>query len=92
MAALERASERRVDFDAGKPNPWIMRLALEAAGSEDPSRVVVVGDRLDTDVELALRVGARPVLVLTGVAREEDLKGAPKGLVVVRNLRDLELC
>lgn len=71
IAALEVASTRKPDVIAGKPNPWIIKSTL---GEIDYSRVAVVGDRVDTDIELALRLGAKPILVLTGVTRNLDEK------------------
>jgi ribonucleotide monophosphatase NagD (HAD superfamily) len=41
-------------------------------------RPLIVGDRLDTDIEGANRAGVDSLLVLTGVTRLEDLKSAPK--------------
>ena len=40
-------------------------------------RPLVVGDRLDTDIEGAVRVGADSMLVLTGVTRPADAVLAP---------------
>jgi len=50
---------------AGKPNPPLVALLGRSVGSVD----VVVGDRPSTDGELAVRLGARFGLVLTGVTR-----------------------
>ncbi len=90
IAALETASRRKPDIIAGKPNPWILRSTL---GDIDYRRVAVVGDRVDTDVELALRVGAKPILTLTGVTRnvEEEMlrKLGDVGVTIVRNLEEL---
>ena len=64
----------------GKPYPDIMEMALERLEATTPQRrreVVVVGDRLDTDVEAAVRLGLRSALVLTGVATRADLERWP---------------
>lgn len=50
----------------GKPEPLMMRKAAEQLGL-DPSDVVMVGDRLDTDVLSAQRAGMMTALVLTGL-------------------------
>jgi D-glycero-D-manno-heptose 1,7-bisphosphate phosphatase len=52
-----------------KPQPGLLRRAAEEHGL-DLSRSFVVGDRY-ADVEMAHRVGARAVLVLTGYGRGE---------------------
>lgn len=59
---------------AGKPARPIMDDALARSGSERP---LVVGDRLDTDIAGAHTVGARSLLVLTGVSTAVDLIAAP---------------
>ncbi len=89
VAMLETAAGRRVDFDAGKPNPWIIEAALSLLDAKPaPGEVAVVGDRVDTDMELARRAGVDGILVLTGVsaARSDKL---PPGVRVVRTLKDL---
>ncbi|MEB3368111.1 HAD family hydrolase [Saccharopolyspora mangrovi] len=52
---------------AEKPDPRIFQHALDEAGVP-PSRAVHVGNRLDTDVRGAHRVGLRTVWVLRGEA------------------------
>jgi len=81
VALLSTSTSRDPDFDAGKPGEWILRLALEAAGS--PRRPLIVGDRLDTDIEMARRAGIPGLLVRTGVHREA--KPGP-GYMAVDNL------
>jgi glycerol-1-phosphatase len=59
---------------AGKPEPPLHRESVERVGAKRP---LVVGDRLDTDIEGAMRGGADSLLVLTGVTRPADLLLAP---------------
>ena len=54
---------------AGKPEPPLHAEAVARTGARHP---LVVGDRLDTDIEGAVRAGAPSLLVLTGVTRPED--------------------
>lgn len=58
---------------AGKPEAPIFRSSLEAAGGGLP---LVVGDRLDTDIVGASRLGWDSLLVLTGVTGRPSLEGA----------------
>jgi glycerol-1-phosphatase len=51
-------------LSTGKPDPAMHRVSLERSQARRP---LVVGDRLDTDVEGASRVGCDSMLVLTGV-------------------------
>jgi hypothetical protein len=59
---------------AGKPEPPLHSEAVARTGARRP---LVVGDRLDTDIEGAVRVEADSLLVLTGVARPADVVLAP---------------
>jgi HAD superfamily hydrolase (TIGR01450 family) len=59
---------------AGKPEPPLHSEAVARTGARHP---LVVGDRLDTDIEGAVRVGADSMLVLTGVTRAADAVLAP---------------
>ena len=61
---------------AGKPEPPLHRESVLRTGAKHP---LVVGDRLDTDIEGAQRVGADSLLVLTGVTRPAEAILAPAG-------------
>jgi HAD superfamily hydrolase (TIGR01450 family) len=60
---------------AGKPEPPLHSEAVARTGARRP---LVVGDRLDTDIEGAVRVGADSLLVLTGVTQPADAVLAPR--------------
>jgi HAD superfamily hydrolase (TIGR01450 family) len=72
VAALVTASGREPDLVIGKPEPGLFRQAAQAAG-ETPDRAIVIGDGLRTDILAANRVGARSVLMLTGVTTRAQL-------------------
>lgn len=59
---------------AGKPEPPLHAEAVRRTGAHRP---LVVGDRLDTDIEGAVRAGADSMLVLTGVSQPADAVLAP---------------
>ena len=59
---------------AGKPEPPLHRESVIRTNAKNP---LVVGDRLDTDIEAAHRAGADSLLVLTGVSRPADVVLAP---------------
>lgn len=70
VAALRTALNREPDLVVGKPQPELFATAARRAGSKRP---LVVGDRLDTDIEGAVRAGMDSLLVLTGVSGPADL-------------------
>jgi HAD superfamily hydrolase (TIGR01450 family) len=76
VSALATALERRPDLAVGKPSPDLFSIA---AGMSGGSKSLVVGDRLDTDIEGANRAGLDSVLVLTGVSTPADLLAAGPG-------------
>ncbi len=61
---------------AGKPEPPMHAEAVRRTGAQRP---LIVGDRLDTDIEGANRAGADSLLVLTGISSPSDLVLAPPG-------------
>jgi NagD protein len=82
-AALESASGRGPDAVLGKPDPRML-LGLAHHHGLKPGEMMMVGDRLYTDVEMAHRAGALGVLVLTGEATMADVNACerPPDLVV----------
>ena len=62
---------------AGKPQPPLFEESVRRVGGERP---LVVGDRLDTDIEGAVNAGLDSLLVLTGVTGLAELVAARPGL------------
>jgi glycerol-1-phosphatase len=61
---------------AGKPEPPLQKESVLRTGAKHP---LMVGDRLDTDIEGANRVGLDSLLVLTGVTGPAEAILAPPG-------------
>lgn len=62
----------------GKPSKVAFEVALATAGAE-PKECLLIGDRLETDILGAARVGMDSALVLTGITGREDVeRGDPK--------------
>ncbi|SDZ43994.1 Haloacid Dehalogenase Superfamily Class (subfamily) IIA [Micromonospora pattaloongensis] len=76
VAVLRTALGREPDVVVGKPEPALFTAAAHRYGAARP---LVVGDRLDTDIEGAVRAGLDSLLVLTGVSGPADLIAAPPG-------------
>jgi HAD superfamily hydrolase (TIGR01450 family) len=76
VGVVAGATGRRPDAVAGKPETPLHEESVQRTGAQRP---LVVGDRLDTDVEGANRAGTPSLLVLTGVSGPADLlrAGAP---------------
>jgi glycerol-1-phosphatase len=87
VAALEYATGRTAHA-VGKPQPEIFRTALDRLGD---GRTLVVGDRLDADLQGAAAAGLDAAIVLTGVATREDAQAAsdPAPVAVADNLHAL---
>ena len=75
LVAAVRAATSVQPFVIGKPQTYAFNKILELTGST-PRQSIMVGDRLDTDILVGNRAGARTVLVLTGVATREEAERA----------------
>lgn len=84
---LERASGKPAIY-LGKPNPFVFNLALDSLGLEK-SKVLVVGDRIHTDILGARNSGLRSVLVRTGEFSPQDLQGEIQPDWICDSIRDL---
>jgi HAD superfamily hydrolase (TIGR01457 family) len=69
FVALLRTATDREPVVAGKPERALHEESVRRTGAKQP---LVVGDRLDTDIEGAVRAGTPSMLVFTGVATPRD--------------------
>jgi len=67
---------------SGKPNPGMIMHKIEELGLE-AAECAMVGDRLYTDMEMAIQAGCVSVLVLSGEATMKDLEDSGKEVSVV---------
>lgn len=67
VAALIRRATGVAPYFVGKPNPLMIRTALNRLDAHSET-TTIVGDRMDTDVVAGLEAGLRTVLVLSGVS------------------------
>ena len=75
VAAIEVASGV-TPVTIGKPEPLLMEEAAHAVG-RDPKEAIVIGDGIVTDLAAARAVGARCILMLTGVTTGAALEALP---------------
>jgi len=76
LVAAVRHATGATPIAAGKPQRPLHDEAVRRTGATRP---LVVGDRLDTDIDGALAVGADSLLVLTGVTSLLDVARMPAG-------------
>lgn len=73
----------------GKPNPMMMRSALNTIDAHSES-TAMIGDRMDTDVLCGLEAGLETILVLTGISSRADVDRFPyRPSRVVESVADL---
>ena len=82
LAMLKVTTGKDPEHITGKPNPGMILHRIEDLGL-DPARCAMVGDRLYTDMEMAIRAGCVSVLVLSGEATLDDLEESGKSVDVV---------
>lgn len=76
MAAAIEATTGTTPLVIGKPGPHLLELAAETVG-RDPKEAVMIGDGIATDIAAAIAVGARSILMLTGVTTNAQLEVLP---------------
>ncbi len=89
VAALISTATGRSPYFVGKPNPLMMRSALNRLEAHSET-TVMVGDRMDTDIISGLEAGIRTVLVLTGSTRRDQVETFPyRPTRVIDSISDL---
>ncbi len=76
MASLIETATGIHPFFVGKPNPLMMRSALNYLEIHSEN-TLMVGDRMDTDMVAGVQAGMDTILVLSGVTRLEDVSQYP---------------
>ena len=74
-APIERITGK-TPYYIGKPNPWIMRAALNRMGGHSEN-TIMIGDNMRTDILAGVQSGLETVRVLTGVSASEDVARFP---------------
>jgi 5'-nucleotidase len=76
VAALISRATGRDPYFVGKPNPLMMRTALNSLDAHS-EETAMIGDRMDTDIVSGLEAGLETILVLTGVTTREETEVFP---------------
>lgn len=73
VAAMIEKATAVSPFFVGKPNPLMVRTALNYLGVHS-EETIIVGDRMDTDIIGGVQNGMDSILVLTGVTKPEQIE------------------
>ena len=76
VAALITRATGVAPYFVGKPNPLMMRSALNRIEAHSETSVMI-GDRMDTDIVSGLEAGLRSILVLSGSTGEHEVDRFP---------------
>jgi NagD protein len=76
VAAMIRQATGVKPYFVGKPNPLMMRSALNRIEAHSET-TVMIGDRMDTDVIAGMEAGLRTILVLTGSTKRSQIEQYP---------------
>jgi NagD protein len=89
VAALIRHATGVEPYFIGKPNPLMMRSALNAIDAHSET-AAMIGDRMDTDVVSGLEAGMETILVLSGLTTREEAERYPyRASRIVDSIADL---
>jgi NagD protein len=89
VAALITRATGVDPYFVGKPNPLMMRTALNALQAHSET-TAMIGDRMDTDIVAGLEAGMETILVLSGVTtREEAERFSYRPSLIVDSVADL---
>jgi len=76
VATMITAATRREPYFVGKPNPMMLRAALNRISAHSET-TALVGDRMDTDVVAGMEAGLETYLVLSGSTKAGDIARYP---------------
>ena len=89
VAALISRATGVEPYFVGKPNPLMMRSALNALDAHSET-TAMIGDRMDTDIVSGLEAGLETILVLTGVTTRDEAERFPyRASRIVDSVADL---
>lgn len=89
VAALISRATGVEPYFVGKPNPLMMRSALNTIDAHSET-TAMVGDRMDTDIVSGIEAGLETILVLTGTTTRAEIERFPyRPSRVVESVADL---
>jgi NagD protein len=89
VAALISRATGVAPYFVGKPNPLMIRSALNAINAHSET-TAMIGDRMDTDIVAGIEAGLETILVLTGVTGPGEAEHHPyRPARIVQSVADL---
>jgi NagD protein len=89
IAAIEACTNTTCEAMVGKPSRYMTQAVLNLLQTP-PERCIMIGDRLETDVQMGLNVGMATALVLTGATSLQEAQASPiKPHFILNDLDDL---
>lgn len=87
---IEAATKRKPDVVIGKPDPQMLDGIIYKYKLK-PNEIAMVGDRIYTDVQMAINAGALGILVLSGEATNADVAASEvKPPIVAKDLAEIQ--
>ena len=87
-AAIEASAGVKCAANMGKPSPSLLRAALDGTGIA-VADCLMTGDRLATDIQMALDAGMDAAVVFTGETKPADVTEEYAGVFQLESLKDL---
>ena len=89
IAAIEACTGKKCEAVVGKPSRYMIDAILNILNLP-PDRCIIIGDRLETDVQMGINAGMATALALTGATRKEDAERSNiKANFILNTLADL---
>lgn len=88
ISALEKRTHRKLEKNFGKPSKYMMDEVKERL-SNDFSKTLLIGDRLETDIAMGNAFGVDTALVLTGVKNFPNGNENIKPTYIIESVFDL---
>ena len=73
VGAIEACTGAKCEVNVGKPDPIMLQTIMELVGLDEKD-CVMTGDRLYTEIRMAVEAGMPAAVVLTGETKREDLE------------------
>lgn len=83
VASVEEATGRTVDYIVGKPNTYMMELLAKEWNLKN-NEILVIGDSIETDIEMARRYHCPSILIT------KDIKQNIKDTIIINNILDIK--